>query len=909
MKCKALEIRWHETKPIFSADLHSVPPSQHIKPAHPYAKLGATGVDNHAGEDDHARSERLKREHDSNDRDKSWRLATCGGDNNVRLWLVTPRPHPDAPALSLPAKQPTSAAPAPSSSSSSAPHANKPAPEPKVEYLATLSQHTGVVNCVRFAPVGEMLASAGDDGNILIWVPGESSKKMGETDEDRAYEKESWRVRSMIRSMSGKEIYDLAWSPSGDRLLAGSVDHTATIYDVLSGAPLYKIAEHTNYVQGVCWDPRGELIATQSSDRSMHVYKVRDAKKGGAGGVEVHAVGKNSRLEVQRRPLSASSSSAGPSASSTSSGSLKRARKPSEAAAPDLLTPSSSAGATASRPGMPARASSTRSDVSDRSTATTAATTTGGAEVMKPMDPPTGIPHHPPPPPPRAHSHSRRSSTSGSQPSQSPRLTPVAMPPGGSGGGSGSLSMRSPSPAPPLPAVMLPLSPKISPAPAPAAADELSSSTAHSQQQHQQQPPLQTQTIKLYGDANSTPFFRRLCWSTDGSLLLTPAGLWEDPYAAPASLSASGSGSGAPSSSKRDKKDKKDDRAAPGAGATEPRPTVYIYSRANVARPPVAHLPGHRTTSIAIRFCPVLFDLRSSSSSSSAAGSGSGSGAAAAGPGAGAVKSGSEVERGEVEGEDEGVARVELGSETQDVSLVGLSSSSSSAAAGDKGKARALDGDDKDKPQSMFDLPYRMVYAVATLDSVYLYDTQQAGPIAMFGNLHYAPFTDLTWSTDGQTLVISSQDGYCSVVAFEPGELGTLYADQRPWTSPTDASAIAAATSTAPAPNPSPRVKVEPKPDSAGALPSLFAKVASSSSSTSAPTSASAGTSTSAVVVDLTQSDSASSSPVKRPSSAAGAGSSSAAGARDGAQDEDGPPPEKKQKKRVAPTLVRPLGS
>jgi len=38
------------------------------------------------------------------------------------------------------------------------------------------------------------------------------------------------------RSMTGKEIYDLAWSPSGLQILAGSVDHTATIYDVATGA-------------------------------------------------------------------------------------------------------------------------------------------------------------------------------------------------------------------------------------------------------------------------------------------------------------------------------------------------------------------------------------------------------------------------------------------------------------------------------------------------------------------------------------------------------------------------------------------------------------------------------------------------------------------------------------------------
>lgn len=35
--------------------------------------------------------------------------------------------------------------------------------------------------------------------------------------------------------MTGKEIYDLAWSPSGQQILAGSVDHTATIYDVSTG--------------------------------------------------------------------------------------------------------------------------------------------------------------------------------------------------------------------------------------------------------------------------------------------------------------------------------------------------------------------------------------------------------------------------------------------------------------------------------------------------------------------------------------------------------------------------------------------------------------------------------------------------------------------------------------------------
>ena len=85
--------------------------------------------------------------------------------------------------------------------------------------------------------------------------------------EDLQYEREKWRVRTMCRTKSGQEIYDLAFSPDGKRVLTGSVDHTANVYDVATGQLIHTIAEHTNYVQGVAWDPFNQYIATQSSDR------------------------------------------------------------------------------------------------------------------------------------------------------------------------------------------------------------------------------------------------------------------------------------------------------------------------------------------------------------------------------------------------------------------------------------------------------------------------------------------------------------------------------------------------------------------------------------------------------------------------------------------------------------------
>eukprot|EP00850_Spirogloea_muscicola_P018603 SM000172S03076 [mRNA] locus=s172:114953:125746:- [translate_table: standard] len=74
---------------------------------------------------------------------------------------------------------------------------------------------------------------------------------------------------------------------------------------------------------------------------------------------------------------------------------------------------------------------------------------------------------------------------------------------------------------------------------------------------------------------------------------------------------------------------------------------------------------------------------------------------------------------------------------------------------------------------SAFKLPYNLVYAIASLNSVYLYNTKQLQPVAVLGGIHYAAVTDIAWSQDARFLAISSQDGYCTIVSFEAGELGT----------------------------------------------------------------------------------------------------------------------------------------
>ncbi|SGY26586.1 BQ5605_C018g08749 [Microbotryum silenes-dioicae] len=194
VRCKVVEIRWHDMTPIFSADFHQLPPDQHRKPTHGYAhtisssneafKVAQGDVDS-AGNPEQTRASVGQ---------KMWRLATCGGDKHVRLWLVKPHPASPPPPISFVASSPR-----PSVVASTA------APEPSVEYLATLRRHTAAVNVVRFNPkvdagrTGEMLASASDDGNIIFWVPGAPTKMIGDTEEDTVFEREQWRAASYGR--------------------------------------------------------------------------------------------------------------------------------------------------------------------------------------------------------------------------------------------------------------------------------------------------------------------------------------------------------------------------------------------------------------------------------------------------------------------------------------------------------------------------------------------------------------------------------------------------------------------------------------------------------------------------------------------------------------------------------------
>ena len=205
----------------------------------------------------------------------------------------------------------------------------------------------------------------------------------------------------------------------------------------------------------------------------------------------------------------------------------------------------------------------------------------------------------------------------------------------------------------------------------------------------------------IYANETYTSFFRRLAFSPDGSLLFTPAGQYRTPHQTDGTK-----------------------------GSDDIVNTVYIYTRAGLNKPPIAHLPGHKKPSIAVRCSPIYYTLRSAPKATT-----------------NITIDTSSPEDGIPALPDPMIPSKPPATQsamdpppptTLPSPLEGVRPTSSPMSTEKEQSTAAC-------PPSAFSLPYRIVYAVATQDSVLVYDTQQQTPLIVVSNLHYATFTDLTW--------------------------------------------------------------------------------------------------------------------------------------------------------------------
>ena len=137
--------------------------------------------------------------------------------------------------------------------------------------LATLSQHCGPVNCVRWSPNTQVFASGSDDKLIIIW----EQKEGGLSDN-----LEEWRG---ILTLQGhlSDVKDLNWSKTGKYLASGSIDNKVIIWNV-EGRQFYPfqiLNGHESYVSAVAFDPFDKRLVSLGEDKKLIVWDTKDWKQ------------------------------------------------------------------------------------------------------------------------------------------------------------------------------------------------------------------------------------------------------------------------------------------------------------------------------------------------------------------------------------------------------------------------------------------------------------------------------------------------------------------------------------------------------------------------------------------------------------------------------------------------------
>jgi len=129
---------------------------------------------------------------------------------------------------------------------------------------AKLEGHAEMVRALAFSRDGALLAGGGGkpgrSGEIKLWRTADNA---------------------LVRTLEGvhkDNIFALAFSPDGKRIVSASYDKTLIIWDVETGNVLHTLANHVDAVYTVAWSPDGKRIASGAGDRTVKLWNADDGK-------------------------------------------------------------------------------------------------------------------------------------------------------------------------------------------------------------------------------------------------------------------------------------------------------------------------------------------------------------------------------------------------------------------------------------------------------------------------------------------------------------------------------------------------------------------------------------------------------------------------------------------------------
>ncbi len=121
--------------------------------------------------------------------------------------------------------------------------------------LLTLEGHTAYVVSASFSPDGTRIVTGSFDNTARVWDA---------------------RSGAEVLSLKGHaDISSVSFSPDGTRIVTGSEDGTARVWDARRGAEVLSLKGHTRAVWSASFSPDGTRIVTGSVDNTARVWDAR----------------------------------------------------------------------------------------------------------------------------------------------------------------------------------------------------------------------------------------------------------------------------------------------------------------------------------------------------------------------------------------------------------------------------------------------------------------------------------------------------------------------------------------------------------------------------------------------------------------------------------------------------------
>jgi len=137
--------------------------------------------------------------------------------------------------------------------------------------LKTLRSHLEAVCSVAFSPDGQRIVTGSWDETAKVW------------------EAASGRELLTLKGHND-QIWSVAFSPDGQRIATGSSDQTAKVWEAASGRELLTLKGHNDQISSVAFSPDGQRIVTGSGDQTAKVWEAASGRelltlKGHSGGI------------------------------------------------------------------------------------------------------------------------------------------------------------------------------------------------------------------------------------------------------------------------------------------------------------------------------------------------------------------------------------------------------------------------------------------------------------------------------------------------------------------------------------------------------------------------------------------------------------------------------------------------